>query len=242
MLAVIASHTSDNLAARTAAPGRHDMYRGIHKALRAFMGDTLTRLGSMDPDDPVTASIVLAQLRDVLDLLAHHLHLEETYILPAIERRRPGAAAGNARDHVGHERELRELSDLRAQVELAVASGAPDRASEAHRLFLAFADFVADNLIHMANEERHMNAIMWALFSDDELRQIEGAIIASQTPEESLRGLRWIFPSITPAERATMARAARATMPPQAFASVIAFVRALLSPDEQAKLDDALAR
>lgn len=242
MLAVIASNTSENLAARTITAPRHDMYRGIHKALRAFMGDTLVKLGAIDPDDPMTAGIVLAQVRDCLDLLAHHLHLEEAYIIAAIEKRRPGAAMGNARDHVGHERELSDLGDQNAQLELAIASGSPDRASDAHRLYLAFADFVAENLVHMANEERHMNAILWALFSDDELRAIEGAIVGSQTPEESLRGLRWIFPSITPAERAKMATSARAVMPPQAFAPLVAFVRALLSSDDQAKLDDALAR
>jgi hypothetical protein len=245
MLAVIASNTSENLAARvetrSIAP-RFDMYRGIHKALRACMGETLAALGAMDPDDPPAAARALAQLRDCLDLLAVHLDHEETYVIGAIERRRPGAAAGNARDHIGHERELRELAEMCAQLELAVASGSPDRMTDAHRLYLAFADFVAENFVHMANEERHMNAILWSLFSDDELHAIEGAIIASQSPQESMRGLRWIFPSITPAERAAMALGARATMPPQAFGPLVAFVRTLLSPDDQAKLDDALAR
>lgn len=240
MLAVIAAPT--NLAAPRALAPRHDLYRSIHKALRVFMGDTLARLGALDADDPVAAAPVLAQVRDLLAMLGHHLAIEDRFVLSAIERRRPGAAAGNAREHVAHAKELRELDDLVAAIEHAIATGSPERAHDAHRLFLALGDLVADNLVHMATEERHMNPILWALFSDEELAQIEGAIIASQTPAEARRGLRWIIPALTPAERAAALRGVRLRVPPVMFEQIGAFARTLLSPADIAKLDDALAR
>lgn len=243
MLAAIASSTSDNLAARTApAVQRHDLYRNIHKALRSLMGDTLARLGAVDADDPLAAAVVFTQVRELLDLLAHHLHTEETHVLPAIERRRPGATIGNARDHVGHERELRELRMQAAAVETAIAVGAPDRADAAQRAFLALGDFIAENFVHMATEERHMNPILWALFTDEELREIEAGIISRQKPEESMRVLRWMMPALTPAERAKMVLGARAVLPPQMFESLLAFIRSVLTPANVAKLDDALDR
>ena len=57
----------------TAAP-RLDFYGPIHKALRAFMGDTLLRIGSMDGADEADVQATLGQLQTLTTLLRAHLH------------------------------------------------------------------------------------------------------------------------------------------------------------------------
>ena len=69
---------------------RYDLYAGIHKALRLLMTRTLTTLGATDPGDAAEAAASLERLDGLLDLCELHLHDENTYVHPALERARDG--------------------------------------------------------------------------------------------------------------------------------------------------------
>jgi hemerythrin-like domain-containing protein len=220
---------------------RYDLYVAPHKMLRMFMSDTQLRVGALDTEDAARAQPALDQLRDLLAMLHHHLEIEDTFVLSALEVRRPGAGQANSREHRDHERAIAELGDLATQVERAIAAAAPERVFLAHRLYLALGRFVADNLEHMDVEETHMNPVLWALFSDEELRQIQADILGWLTPAQKAVSVRWMIPSLSPAERATWASDARRAMPDAAFAQLIAYACALLPPADATRLRDAVA-
>jgi hypothetical protein len=219
------------------ATPRHDMYAGVHKGLRAFMGDTLAVVGRMDPADEHDVAAALGQARSLLAICASHLEHENRFVHAAMEARRPGSSARTGEDHVGHEEAIDELTAEIGAVERATG---PARATAAHRLYLRLATFVAENLVHMHVEETENNAVLWACYTDAELQAIEGALVASIPPPEMGAVLRWMIPAMSHAARVGMLSGMRQNAPAEVFDGVLALTRAHVSARDWAKLADAL--
>lgn len=81
--------------AESAAP-RMNMYAAIHKALRAFMADTLTGLGRVDTDDDLDLSQSCDRVLALMDFCRSHLQHENEFVHTAMERRAPGSAGSSA--------------------------------------------------------------------------------------------------------------------------------------------------
>ncbi len=221
-------------AAPEAASPRHDLYGAIHKALRLLMTDTLARVGQLDPTDAADTAAALDQLDTLLTLCRSHLSKENQYIHAALEARQPGASRATADEHGAHQEALvllrAELDALRAQ----------PAAAAAERLYRHLARFVAENLEHMHAEEAQLNPLLWSLYSDAELREVEDRLVASLSPGEVASVLRWMLPALRPVERCDMLAAMRAQLPSEAFAGVLAIARHALDPAGWTKLARAL--
>lgn len=211
---------------------RLDLYAHIHKALRLFMSDTLQRLGRLDVDDPQDLAITLGQLDALLDAARHHVERENEFVHPAIEARRAGASAAIEAEH---DEQLDGIAALRAE---SAALRALPTAGGAQRLYRRYAAFVAHNFEHMGVEESRLNQALWAAYSDAELHEIHGRILASIAPREMSETLRWMIPALTPAERALLIGG----LPAPVQAPVLASARALLDDSSWAKLCRALGQ
>jgi hemerythrin-like domain-containing protein len=220
-------------AAAAAPAGRHDLYAGIHKALRLFMSRTLTRVGATDHADADDVAATLDQLDRLLGLCEVHLKDENEFVHPALERARPGSAARIAAEHVHHAESIADLRDLAAYV---ANSRDAARASALDRLYRALALFVADNFHHMHVEETVHNPLLWAAYRDDELAAIEQAIVASIPPAVMMEALHWFVPALSAPERAAMLGEMRQGMPPEAFAAVLDIAQRTLSVADHARL------
>jgi len=205
---------------------RFDLYAHIHKALRLFMTDTLQHLSRLDVDDPLDLAAGLAQLEAMLDAAHHHVQKENEFVHPAIEARRAGASATIEAEHVEH---LDAIAGLRAE---CAALRALPTAAAAQRLYLRVAAFVAHNFEHMGVEESRHNQALWASYSDAELHEIHGRILASIGPREMTEMLRWMIPALNPAERLIVV----GSLPPPVQAPVLAAARPLLNEPAWAKL------
>ena len=155
------------------AQSRYDMYMPIHKALRAFMSDTLAVLGCMDGDDASEVAAALAQLRELLHICDKHLQKENHFVHPALEQRQPGSTAQIVSEHIEHERDIEQLR--RAIDKFEIANGA-QRTALALSLYRDVALFVAHNFEHMQREEIEHNAVLWSAYSDAELIAIRGGV------------------------------------------------------------------
>jgi hypothetical protein len=213
------------------------MYTLVHKGIRAFMGATLGAVGRMDVQDPQDISQALADVRALGTFLRAHLHHENQFVHPALEARRPGAARRTAGDHVEHERAIERLEAAARAVETAEEAA---RAGAALELYRELALFVAENLEHMHLEETENNAQLWSLYADEDLERIHEALLSSVKPEIFALGLRWMVPSMTPAERAALLTGMLARMPSEAFAGVLGALRPHLAERDWAKLMAAI--
>jgi hypothetical protein len=220
---------------RSPLPERHDIYARIHKGLRAFLSDTLVALGRMDPLDACDVRDTLARLDEVLAFCEAHLEAEDAFVHPALESRSPGAALARITEHVAH---VRDIGDLRM---LARQLAAEPSVAGARALYRRFAAFVAENLLHMEQEEQGNNAALWALFSDPEIRAIEARIVASHAPAQTMHALRWMLPSVHHGERLFVLEGLRQA-PPPVLQGALGLARVHLRAADVAKLERDFAQ
>jgi hemerythrin-like domain-containing protein len=226
---------SPSQTARVAASGapRVDLYAPIHKALRSFMSDTLCRVGRIDVDDAEDMQQALAQCDALLALCENHVHHENEFMHPAIEARQPAGSRRIAHEHEEHLQTIAELRDEIAALRAAAADAAP---ALALRLYRHLALFVAENFQHMHIEETAHNTALWTHYSDTELMQLHGRLMASIDPREHLLVGRWMVPALTPAERAAVVGGMKAEAPPEAFLGLLAHIRPHVDAKGWAKL------
>lgn len=222
---------------------RFDLYGPPHKGIRNAMQASLIGLGQLDPSDPSDVAQKLADLRDLLRWCEAHLAIEERFVHQAIDRRRPGAALSRVRgDHAGHERMVALLRQDAEALERSLEAAAPVREARARQLYLGFSQFVGENFIHMAFEETEINAVLWELFTNDELRAIQASIVGSESPEQLMRGVRWLLPALAPDERVAMIASSRPGIPEPVFQQLLGALQGYLSAVDYAKLLQAVAR
>ncbi len=214
--------TQQAAATATATAPRYDIYQGIHKGLRAFMADTLTRVGRVDVFDATDLGRTMAQLEALLSLCADHVRHENDFLHTAIQARLPAGASRTTEDHVEH---LHSIGELRAESRAVMAAADGERMGMALRLYRHLALFVAENLQHMNIEETANNAALWAHYSDAELMDIHHRLLASVSPQDQLEVMRWIVPALMPVQRAGMLGSMKHEVPAEFFEAVIDVVR-----------------
>jgi hypothetical protein len=228
-----------NLTRQNDAPaGRVDIYAGIHKAVRAFLCDTLTRVARLDLEDENELAGTLRQARELLLFCEHHIANEERFVHPAMEARQPGSAAGTAAEHEHH---AAELAAMRADCELIEGKAGAQRDAAWRRLQHRLAQFTGDSLLHMEAEETVNNAVLQACYTDAELMGLHQQILASLPPEEMAADLRWILAGSSPAERFQVMAGVRADAPPPVFDAMVELARQYLDASGWNKLAAALA-
>ena len=233
MQATIATPTTVQPAPVNSQAPRQGMFIPIHKGLRRYMADALVAVGCTDHEDAESVAATVASVRGLVELCRVHLHAENQFIHPAMEARRPGSSRSTADEHVGHEAAFETLI---ADVQAVERSAGRNRATALAVLYQRLALFVADNFEHMFEEETHNQSVLWEAYTDDELRAIEAAIVASHTPEVSAVALKWMLPALSPSERVALLSGAREGMPREAFEGLLSFGVSLLSERDGLKL------
>lgn len=107
-------------------------------------------------------------------------------------------------------------------------------------LYREVALFAAADFQHMHAEETLNNATLWARCSDEELKAVHGAIVASVRPDLMQEYLSWMLPALSPAERAGFVSQMRAGAPAPVFEGILALARAVLDKPGWMKLCSAL--
>jgi hypothetical protein len=233
-----------NTATLTAQPAqptvnaaRFDMYQPIHKGLRNFLCDTLSRVGRVDVFDVQDLARTLAQLEALLNFCTKHLAHEDVFLHTAIAARVPGGAGRTVDDHAEH---LHSIEALRGEARALLGAPDAERMTLALRLYRHLALFVAENLQHMHIEETANNALLWAHYSDAELVEIHDRLIASIDPADNMEVMRWMVPALSPVQRAGLLGEMKAQAPAPVFDAVIDLVRPQLDIRDWTKLASAI--
>jgi hypothetical protein len=217
---------------------RYNIYKFIHKALRLGHCRLLAALGSNDYRNAAETAGLFQNLRGMIALGRGHLEGENREIHRAIEARVPGASGHAADGHDHHEASFAELERLIAAVEAAPEA----RKDEVgHALYMRYAQFAADDLIHMNEEETELLHELHKAFTDAELMAIEGRIVAAIPPEKMTSAMKLMMPAMTPMERVAMLGKLKSVMPPQIFEAFLkGTIEPSLQPAEFAALGNAV--
>jgi len=213
------------------ATRRWDIYGPIHKGLRLAHAQMIIRLGQADYAD--SPGQLLGDLRAHLAIAAKHLHHEEVFIHAVLALAPAALRVLNEQ----HEQHRGRLAALNAAIERLEVADPGQRATQGRMLYLAFSTFVAEDLEHMAHEETETWPLLCALFTDEQLADLEMQIIATLTPEDNIAMMRVILPALSSSERAGLLGGIKAAAPPEAYAAVIdQAARPTLSADAFAEL------
>lgn len=216
---------------------RYDFYWAIHRGLRLGHGRMLARIGAADFADPHATRALTQGVRAHVALCRDHLEQEDRFIHADLERRAPGACARASAGHEHHGHAFDALTDLVERLETA---GDAARPAAGHALYLRFAEFVAADFTHMAEEETALMPVLQAHYTDAELVEMEGRIIAATPPAIMDRVLSLMLPAISAPERAAMLAGMRGTMPVDAFDGLLR--QTVLPALDQAERADLLLR
>lgn len=216
---------------------RYDIYARIHKGMRACFAHTLVSVGRLDWTDNDEVVAVMNDVSDLLTFCRRHIEKENTFVHAAMESRRPGSAAPIAGEHEHHEQ---AIDALRAQVFTIGMLPTLRREAAVQHLYRDIARFVAENLEHMAMEERDHNRVLWETHADAEIMAVEARIVASQTPEDAQLSLRWMLTAMSAGERADFLRGMRENAPAEIFSGALDLGRSLLGARDRQKLEQAL--
>lgn len=202
---------------------RHDPYSAVHKGIRAAHMRCLVSIGAADASDEAEIGHLIARIEDHLTMCNAHLHDENSVLHIALEARRPGASAHAAEDHDDH---LRSFAEVRALLERIAVAAPADRAPLLGDLYRRFALFVAHDLEHMDHEERVLLPDLQDVFTDAELQELEGRIVAQIAPAHMVLFLDAMLDGLPKAESAGMLAGMKAAMPAAAYAELMAGVAA----------------
>jgi hypothetical protein len=203
---------------RAKAVATHDFYGPVHKGLRLAETQMLVRLGACSGEDAHVLARLLSDLVGLLSLCEHHLENEDRWIHAALEARAPGAADRLAQGHEHHRGSFEDLEAMIGRIETAPAAARPGLMKQ---LYLRFSLFMAEDLVHMAEEEQLVLPVLQSLFTNAELQDIEDRIVSGLTPADMVAFGRFLIPAATRPDRIALLSAIRANAPAEAFAVIL---------------------
>lgn len=218
------------------APPRHDIYAGVHKGLRRQLAMLLIDLGRADWANAKECDRLRFAVARQLVISRQHLHHEDLFIRPLIEAAGPEASSKVDSDHHHHEASFATLTSLLERIALEPR----EARSLGHQLYMAFTQFIAEDLVHMAYEETVVMPLLHAHYSDADLEAVHQRLVASLAPEEFLESFRFIVPALSHDERLGLLSGMQADAPPEVFQMVLAAVRPALAEAEWTALDEGL--
>lgn len=210
-----------------------DLYRNIHKGIRAELFNITQSAGRIDPCSRVERARLAEHIIAVGDLLAMHAHQEDTVIDPVLHAQLPDLAGVVELDHAVLGPRFAGVVELARH---AVEAGDADERRLTHLLYLELSGFTSAYLAHQGVEERIVMPALLAVAGVEAVTAMHGAIGRNIPPDVMRRGLAFMLPAMNIEERAAALTGTRRSAPAEVFAAVSSLARSVLAPADYAAL------
>lgn len=212
---------------------RIDLYRTVHMGQRERLFTLAVEVGAADSAQPDCTEHIAECCLAMTQELREHAEHEDRYIHPLLRERAPEAADALDAEHVRLDAALDALDDRARRLPKSPAETLPEAQ---HGLYLAVNELISAYLAHLHTEETVAMPALWDRCSDAELGAVFSAFKASRTPEEGLTDLRKMLPSLPPAIRAAIARAALDAVPAAETGRTLAAISTTLDSRQRSRL------
>jgi hypothetical protein len=208
-------------------PVAFDLYRDIHKGIRAELFALTGAAGSVDPADRAGRADLACHVHAVADMLVMHAEHEDTALQPVLEAHLPALAEQVAIDHPVLEARIAAIRDLADN-----AIEAPGFASRAdlHRVYRELASFTSAYLAHQDLEEREIMPALARAISFEEILAIHQSIVGAIPPDEMAKSLAVMLPAMNVDDRTELLGGMQQNAPAEVFAQVFGLARSVLTP------------
>jgi hypothetical protein len=165
-------------------------YSISHKGVRNALSQLSLQAGRLNCADPVKVDKLCRLVEDVFALLSDHLEGENEITLAELELKSKGCSTYDRNEH-------KELSFLQQQLRglskrMRNGSSLEEKAEEFH---LSLSEFQGSYLLHLAQEERVTQVLLWDFFTDEELLQQQTRLMRRRSPEILATWFRFTIPA-----------------------------------------------
>jgi hypothetical protein len=216
-------------------PVAFNLYRDIHKGIRAELFAVTGAAGSLDPADRAGRADLACHVHTVTDMLVRHAEHEDAAIQPVLETHLPALAEVVAADHPVLEA---RITAIRALADNAVEAPSFARRGDVHRVYMELASFTSAYLAHQDLEERYIMPALQRAVGPDQVLAIHHAIIGAIPPDEMAKALAMMLPALNLDDRSELLGGMQQNAPAEVFAQVFGLARSVLAPTD----GNALAR
>jgi len=195
---------------------RYNSFNQIHKGLRAMLYESALQLQQTDLSDSSSGEAAIQQIEEVLYLFDSHAHNEDHFFNEPLEKTNPAIAELFEKEHEEDHRLGNVLRDLISQ--WRAANQAEVRWETGRNLVYAFNEFIAFNLYHMNKEEIELNAVLWEVYTDEQIKATEQTLVQQTPPQKMMQYAKWMIRGCNTMELAKWLREIRMGAPAEVFA------------------------
>jgi Hemerythrin HHE cation binding domain len=207
-----------------------DLYRDVHKGIRAELFALTAEAGRVDPHDAAARVAVAAHVHALVGILDAHAGHEDAAIQPVLEKELPNLAVRVQADH--HLLEDRS-AELRTVADGLLHTPGRSQAAAVHQLYLQLAGFTSAYLGHQDFEERTVQPALAEAIGAQAVMDIHGAIVSSIPPDQMAAALAIMLPAMNVDGRAELLGGMQANAPQQVFEGIWGLSAAVLAPADQ---------
>lgn len=211
---------------------RYQFYRE-HKYVSAALNDVERLIAKADFRQLQEVTSVNEAFQELKEMLQGHAQYENERLHLLLKNRHSIAHAHAEEDHAHQDAQLIEIQELIDSIFQAASD--QEKVSMGYKLYLTYRKFVADNLIHLHEEETMILPELQRLYTDEELRQVEAQTYAAMTPEEMVGMMQVLFPHMNPTDRRAFLSDIQA-LEPEKFMTAWLGIAPMIEKDERASL------
>jgi hypothetical protein len=207
---------------------RYNIFNQIHKGLRVVMYETATLIQQTDFSQKHKGNEAIFKLSKTVGYFHGHSEHEDHFIFPLIARVSPATVAAFEEQHSTDEMLMTNLESLIARwyaeedpIELAAIG---------LRVLYDFNDFVAFNIGHMNKEEKELNEVLWAHYTDAELAGVTQQIVASIPQELLIEESRFMMRAANNQELLQWMTGIKMNAPKEVYGSFLKLLAQEISP------------
>jgi iron-sulfur cluster repair protein YtfE (RIC family) len=223
-------------AADTFALVAVDLYRDIHKGIRAELLSLVESAGRLDPHDTAGRAALADHVLATHTLLEMHAHHEDGVIQPVLETELPILAERVERDHYELDERLGRIAELATSLD----SSSGGLRARTHQLYLDLARFTSEYFVHIDIEERVLMPALERAVGPAAVGAMHGAIIGSISPDVFARSLAFMLPAMNVDDRCEMLGGIQAGAPAEVFSGIVTLAKSVLRSDDYRALAQRL--
>ncbi len=212
---------------------RYRFYRE-HKYVSSALNDVERLIAKADFCDVKSVEEVRNAFCMLAAMLSAHAEFEEQRIHRLLKLKNSSIQNAAEQDHAEQEESLRAIS---AMIDDLMEDGEEsDKIEKGYALYLNYRKFVADNLLHLHEEETLLLPELRRLYSDDELVQVAASAYREMLPEHMVEMVKGLFPHMNVHDRGAFLTTMR-KLEPEKFAIAWRSIRELVSNQERIPFD-----
>jgi len=211
---------------------RYQFYRE-HKYVSAALNDLERLIAKTNFRNSQEIARVNIAFHELTEMLTGHAEYENERLHTLLKNKRSKIHEHAQADHAHQDEQLLEIQRMIDSV--SKTSSDDEKVALGYRLYLSYRKFVADNLIHLHEEETMILPELQRLYTDEELKQVEAQTYRTMTAEEMVHMMQILFPHMNPSDRAAFLSDIH-EVDPDKFTIVWPAIAPMLDRQEQSNL------